>query len=102
MSIDVNPAAEASVMSSTASATNVSVPVVRPEHAEGEIARLIEQQAGKIPSHWFLFSAIGAMLASLILELGGRTRASRFVGMWPTPLLTLGIYNKIVKTLGTR
>ena len=102
MSIEVNPAAEASVMRSTASAANVGVPVVRPEHAEGEIARLIEQQAAKIPSHWFLFSAIAAMGASLMLELGGRTRASRFVGMWPTPLLALGIYNKFVKTLGTR
>jgi hypothetical protein len=101
MSIDVNPAAEASVMSS-ATASNLGVPVVRPEHAEGEIARLIEQQAAKIPSHWFLFSAIGAMGASLVLELGGRTRASRFVGMWPTPLLALGIYNKLVKILGPR
>jgi hypothetical protein len=101
MSIDVNPAAETSVMSS-ASASNLGTPVVRPEHAEGEIARLIEQQAAKIPSHWFLFSAIGAMGASLVLELGGRTRASRFVGMWPTPLLALGIYNKLVKILGPR
>ena len=93
MSIDVNPAADA---------TLANVPVLRPEHAEGEIARLIEQQAAKVPSHWFLFSAVGAMWVSLALELGGNTRASRFVGMWPAPLLTLGIYNKIVKTLGTR
>jgi hypothetical protein len=99
MTIDVNPAADAS---SIASATNVGVPVVRPEHAEGEIARLIEQQAAKIPSHWFLFGAFAAMSASLMLELGGRTRESRFIGMWPTPLLALGIYNKLVKTLGTR
>jgi hypothetical protein len=93
MSIDVNPAAEASL---------ADAPVMRPEHAEGEIARLIEQQAAKIPSHWFLFSAIGAMWLSLGFEVAGNTRASRFVGMWPTPLLALGIYNKIVKTLGTR
>ena len=101
MSIDVNPAAEASVLTS-ASALTLGVPVVRPEHAEGEIARLIEQQAAKIPSHWFLFSAVAAMGVSLMLELGGRTRPSRFVGMWPTPLLALGIYNKLVKILGTR
>ena len=93
MSIDVNPAAEASL---------ADVPVIRPEHAEGELARLIEQQAAKIPSHWFRFSAIGSMGLSLGLELGGQTRASRFVGMWPAPLLAPGIYNKLVKTLGTR
>jgi hypothetical protein len=102
MSIDVNPAAGASAMSSIANVTNAGVPVIRPEHAEGEIARLIEQQAAKIPSHWFLFSAITAMSASLLFELGGRTRASRFVGMWPTPLLAHGIYTKLVKILGTR
>lgn len=93
--LDVNPAAAASL-------EEVSAPVIRPEHAEGELARLIEQQAAKIPSHWFLFAAIGAMGLSLALELGDRTRASRFVGMWPGPLLTLGIYNKVVKTFGTR
>ena len=75
---------------------------MRLEHAEGEIARLIEQHAAKIPSHRFLFSAIAAMGVSLALELGRQTRASRFVGMWPTPLLALGTYNKFVKTLGTR
>ena len=93
--LDVNPAAEASL-------SETPVPVLRPEHLEGELARLIEQQAAKIPSHWFLFSALGAMALSLGLELGGRTSASRFVGMWPGPLLTLGLYNKMVKTLGTR
>ena len=93
--IEVNPAAEASLRETPA-------PVVRPEHAEGEIARLIEQQTAKVPSHWFLFGALGAMTLSLALEVSGRTRASRFVGMWPTPLLIAGMYNKLVKTLGTR
>lgn len=94
-SSDVNPAAEASVSAAP-------VTVIRPEHAEGDVARLIEQQSAKIPSHWFLFAAFGAMSASLVLELAGRSRASRFVGQWPTPLLVMGIYNKMVKTLGTR
>ena len=93
--IDINPAAEASL--STAPA-----PVLRPEHAEGELARLIEQQTAKIPSHWFLIGALGSMGLSLGLELAGRQRESRFVGQWPSPLLIMGIYNKIVKTLGTR
>lgn len=93
--LDVNPAAEESLAATLA-------PVIRPEHAEGDVARLIEQQAAKVPSHWFLFAAIGAMCASLGCELTDRRRASRFIGMWPTPLLVLGIYNKIVKTLGTR
>jgi hypothetical protein len=90
--IEVNPAAEGSTRA----------PVLRPEHAEGVLARLIEQQTAKVPSHWFLLSALGAMGLSLALELSGRERASRFIGKWPTPLLIAGIYNKLVKTLGTR
>ena len=77
-------------------------PVLRPEHVEGEMARLIEQQTAKIPSHWFLAAAVGAMGLSLALELSGRRRGSRFVGQWPGPLLIMGMYNKLVKTLGTR
>jgi hypothetical protein len=93
--LDVNPAAEASLK-------EAPPPVLRPEHAEGQLARLIEQQTAKIPSHWFLFGALGAMGISLALELAGRARASDFVSRWPTPLLIAGIYNKLVKTLGTR
>ena len=95
MTMDVNPAAVRSL-------DDAPVPVIRPEHAEGDLARLIEQQTAKVPSHWFLFAALGSMAVSLSLEVTGRTRASRFVGMWPTPLLVAGMYNKLVKTLGTR
>ena len=95
MPLEVNPAADASLAPSVA-------PVVRPEHAEGDIARLIEQQTAKIPSHWFLFAAAGAMGAALVLELTGRRRAADFVSRWPSPLLIAGMYNKLVKTLGTR
>lgn len=93
--IEVNPAAEEPLF-------DAPVRVIRPEHAEGDLARLIEQQTAKVPSHWFLFAALGSMCASLGLELSGRTRASRFVGMWPSTLLVAGMYNKLVETLGTR
>jgi hypothetical protein len=46
--------------------------------------------------------AIGSMGLSLVLELAGRHRESRFVAQWPAPLLIMGMYNKLVKTLGTR
>jgi hypothetical protein len=93
--IDVNPAAVASL-------TAPPAPVLRPEHAEGDLARVVEQQTAKIPSDWFLLGAIGSMGVSLVLELTGRRRASGFVGQWPAPLLIMGMYNKLVKTLGTR
>jgi len=95
MTLEVNPAARASVEQTPA-------PVVRPEHAEGALARLLEQQSAKLPSHWFLVAALGAMGLSLALELQGRRRESRFVAHWPAPLMIAGVYNKLVKTLGTR
>lgn len=93
---EVNPASGASERDYEAA------PVLRTEHAEASFTRLIEQQAARVPSHVFLMLAIGAMAASLALELRGDTRASRFVGMWVPTLLITGVYNKLVKTLGPR
>jgi hypothetical protein len=79
-----------------------NVPVFREEHAEGRLTKIIEQQAAKLPSVAFLTGAFAAMALSLAAELAGRTRASRFVGLWPAPLLCMGIYTKLVKELGAR
>lgn len=93
---DVNPAAQPSL------ASYRETPVLRAEHSEGRITRIIEQQSAKVPSNYFLTLAFAAMLASLGFELSGRQRASRFIGMWPGPLLVMGVYNKLVKVLGPR
>lgn len=93
---DVNPAARQSDRSHGAA------PVVRDEHEEGQFTRMIEQHTARLPSHWFLFAAMAAMATSLGLELTGRTRWSRFVGMWAPTLLITGVYNKLVKALGPR
>ncbi|OFZ18641.1 MAG: hypothetical protein A2X94_01725 [Bdellovibrionales bacterium GWB1_55_8] len=77
-------------------------PVFRAEHAESTLTRLIEQQTAKIPSDFFLFLALGSMAASAAFELTNRQKASRFVGMWPAALLSMGMYNKLVKILGAR
>jgi hypothetical protein len=75
-------------------------PVVRSRDAEGNLTRLIERQTARVPSDVFLFVALGAMGAALLLELNGRQSLSRFVGMWPPTLLIMGVYNKLVKTTG--
>ena len=93
---EINPA------SARSNLEYVPSPVVRDEHAEGRLTRLIEQQTAKLPSDLFLFSALAAMGLSVVLELSGKSRASRFVGMWPPALLTMGMYNKLVKVLGSR
>ena len=93
---NVNPASDKSL------GEYIPSPVKRDELSEDVLTRVIEQQSAKMPSHVFLFTALGAMAASLALELAGKTRASRFIGMWPPALLTMGIYNKFVKLLGSR
>jgi hypothetical protein len=67
-------------------------------HAEGTLTRIVEEQTAKIPSAVFLVISLGTMVASAALEFAGRTRWSRFFGMWVPSLLTMGVYNKIVKS----
>lgn len=79
-----------------------SAPVFRAEHGENRVTRMVEQQAAKMPSVAFLGAALLAMTVSLAFEIIGKRRQSRFVGMWPGPLLTMGVYNKMVKIFGAR
>jgi hypothetical protein len=71
------------------------------EHSEGTVARNIEEQTAKLPSDTFLWLALSAMGASLMLHLSGRKAESLFVGQWPAPFLLFGLYNKLVKVAGS-
>ena len=42
-----------------------------------------------------------AIVGSLLLKLSGRRHDALFVGQWPAPILLLGLYNKIVRLLGS-
>jgi hypothetical protein len=59
------------------------------DHTEGQVARTIENQTAKLPSDTFLWAAMG------------NKHASVFVGQWAPTLLILGLYNKLVKQLGS-
>lgn len=71
------------------------------DHAEGPVAKAIENRTAELPSDVFLWSAIGCMTASMLLYTSGRRHASLFVGQWPAPLLIMGLYNKLVKVAGS-
>jgi hypothetical protein len=73
----------------------------RLEHREGAVARTIESQTAKLPSDTFLWASIVSMAASAALHVSGNKQASVFVGQWAPTLLILGIYNKLVKQLGS-
>ena len=73
----------------------------RYDHTEGTVARTIEEQTAKLPSGTFLWVAGASMAASAALQLMGNKHASVFVGQWAPTLLILGLYNKLVKQLGS-
>jgi hypothetical protein len=75
--------------------------ITPPEHREGSVARAIEAQTAKLPSDLFLWLAGVSILGSLALKMTGRDKDALFVGQWPAPFMLLGIYNKLVKLLGS-
>lgn len=87
-------------------------------HHEGKVARAIEKRTSAIPSDAFLWAAGAAIVGSLALQIYGLQKSTRigmfqpsrmmtraplstFVGQWAPTLLLLGIYNKIVKVMGS-
>ena len=77
------------------------IQAVNPTHSEGPVAKAIEQQTAKMPSDWFLWAAGGSILTSFMLQMSGQKHASTFVGQWAPTFLIFGIYNKLVKQLGS-
>jgi hypothetical protein len=76
------------------------MPNHNPEHREGTIAKMLEEQTAKIPSDVYLWAAVGTMALSLGLFLTKQKHASIFFGQWAPSLLIIGLYNKLVKVEG--
>ncbi len=70
-------------------------------HSEGAVAKAIETQTARLPSDTFLWMAIASMGVSMALQLTGKRHASTFVGQWAPSFLLFGVYNKLVKQLGS-
>ena len=73
----------------------------RPEYKEGPIARNIEQHTAKLPSDLWLWAAFGSIGTSLFCQARGDHRRANFIAHWAPTLLLLGVYNKLVKLLGS-
>ncbi len=73
----------------------------REQTKEGRVAKTIEEQTAKLPSDTFLWAAVAAIATSATLQIMGNKHASVFVGQWAPTLLILGLYNKLVKQLGS-
>ncbi len=74
----------------------------RHAYPEGKFATAIERRTAQhLPSDLFMWAAGAAIATSLILKLKGRSHESLFVGQWVPTLLLFGVYNKMVKLLGS-
>lgn len=71
------------------------------KHSEGRVAKAIESQTTKLPSDTFLWLALGSIGVSAALQIMGEKERSTFVGQWAPTFLVLGLYNKMVKILGS-
>lgn len=71
------------------------------DHAEGRTARSIEQRTAKLPSDTFLWAAVGSMAVSAASQMMGNKQVSLFIGQWAPTILIMGLYNKLVKQLGS-
>ena len=71
------------------------------QQTEGTVAKAIEKQTSKLPSDVFLWAAMGSIATSLTLGVMGQKHGALFVGQWAPTFLILGLYNKIVKELGS-
>ncbi|MFP4145263.1 MAG: hypothetical protein ACLFV3_08980 [Phycisphaeraceae bacterium] len=68
---------------------------------EGRVAKAIEQRTKELPSDVFLWAAGASIAGSLMLRIMGRREDAIFVGEWAPTFLLLGMYNKLVKVLGS-
>ncbi len=67
------------------------------DHAEGNVARTVENQTSRVPSDYFLLAALGSIAASLVFKALDRSDEANFIGHWAPTFLALGIYNKMLK-----
>jgi hypothetical protein len=68
---------------------------------EDDFTAAIEARTSKVPSSAYLGAALTSIALSAILKMNGKDQAALFVGQWAAPFLLLGIYNKLVKQLGS-
>jgi hypothetical protein len=67
---------------------------------EGPVAKAIETQTAKLPSDLFLWTAAGFWISSLVLHFTGNKQPALMVGQCVSPLLIMGLYDKMVKQAG--
>jgi hypothetical protein len=68
---------------------------------EDKVTGAIETQTSRLPSSTYLGAAVTAMSLSALLKVLGKDGWALFVGQWAPSFLIMGLYNKMVKQLGS-
>lgn len=80
---------------------NVRERVAQKSGEEGTTTTGIERVTSTLPSMTWLIAAGASIAGSIALKAMGRDSSANFVGQWAPTFLILGLYNKIVKTMGS-
>ncbi len=71
-------------------------------YPEGKVATAIERRTAQVlPSDLFMWAAGASIAASLWLKLQKKDHEALFVGQWAPTFLLFGVYNKMVKLMGS-
>jgi hypothetical protein len=73
---------------------------VNDHRTEDRFTKSVEEYTAALPSSAYLAIAIGAMAASLALQVSGKEKWGNFVAQWVPTWLVIGLYNKLVKLEG--
>ena len=69
-------------------------------HTEDRFTKQLETYTAEIPSSAYLGIAVGAMMASLLLQITGQGKWGNFIAQWVPTWLIIGLYNKMIKLEG--
>ena len=69
-------------------------------HSEGQTAKAIESETSQLPSDYYLWTGLTILGVSFMLFTFRQKHAALMVGQLASPLLIMGVYNKLVKQSG--
>ena len=75
-------------------------PMNNPELKEGDLTKKIEDCTARVPSKFYLCTALTIMGASIFFKCKGHKHIALFLGQWVAPILIMGVYNKLDKIHG--
>jgi hypothetical protein len=62
-----------------------------------DVTTYTERQTAKIPSDFFVWAALGSIVASLAFKALEKEDEANFIGHWAPTFLALGLYTKLIK-----